>query len=555
MSKSEKSASKLRPILIILITALILAAIIGGVYYYIHSLFYDVINIEAGMAISPNDFLTSSDGEASFTIESDSFNNTEPGSYTLYVRNGFLTHKCTLNITDTIAPEVEAEDLEISYGQTITADDFIKSITDVTPTTASFSSDCKIDYETAQPQSVTIDVIDSSGNCTSVTASLTVKQIIDYVEIEVGSDLPDASVFTINNTAASYVEPEAEDSTSDFISPDDIDMTTVAIYPLKVLISGTEYDVRLATVDTVAPIITVADVSSFTGFETKADKFIKSSEDVTSLTYSYKEKPDFNEVGSQEVTIVATDEGGNSAEATATLTLAVDDESPVFTSAKDFTSYTGNSISYKNKVSVSDNCSDGLTINVDSSAVNINAEGTYPVVYTATDASGNSTSVTINVTIKNQTFTDADALALCSGIISSITNSSMDNRAKCAAIYKYIQNHISYSGSSDKTSYAKACIVGFQTGKGDCFTYAAAAKYMLTAAGITNMDIAKIPSTTHHYWNLVDIGDGHGWYHFDTCPRTDHPYIFLWDEATLMEYSNNHHLSHNYDHSAYPTVL
>ena len=66
------------------------------------------------------------------------------------------------------------------------------------------------------------------------------------------------------------------------------------------------------------------------------------------------------------------------------------------------------------------------------------------------------------------------------------------------------------------------------------------------------MDIEKIPAKTRHYWNLVDIGEG--WYHFDTTPRKDRPTIFMWDEARMMDYSQNHNLSHNYDHSLYPVV-
>ena len=82
--------------------------------------------------------------------------------------------------------------------------------------------------------------------------------------------------------------------------------------------------------------------------------------------------------------------------------------------------------------------------------------------------------------------------------------------------------------------------------------YACVSKVLLDRAGIKNMDIEKIPAKSRHYWNLVDIGEG--WYHFDTTPRVDHPTIFYWDDATLMEYSENHKLSHNYDHDLYPKV-
>ena len=82
--------------------------------------------------------------------------------------------------------------------------------------------------------------------------------------------------------------------------------------------------------------------------------------------------------------------------------------------------------------------------------------------------------------------------------------------------------------------------------------YACTSKVLLTRAGIANIDIVKIPTRTSHYWNLVNVGDG--WYHFDTTPRKDHPVIFMWTEAQMMEYSGRHYNSHNYDHSLYPVV-
>ena len=82
------------------------------------------------------------------------------------------------------------------------------------------------------------------------------------------------------------------------------------------------------------------------------------------------------------------------------------------------------------------------------------------------------------------------------------------------------------------------------------------AKAMLTRAGITNMDIERIPAgNSLHYWNLVDIGDGHGWYHFDTTPRVDgNPTILLWTDAQMMEYSQAHGNCFNYDRAVYPAI-
>ena len=96
----------------------------------------------------------------------------------------------------------------------------------------------------------------------------------------------------------------------------------------------------------------------------------------------------------------------------------------------------------------------------------------------------------------------------------------------------------------------------FVNRRGDCYNYACMAKAMLTRAGITNMDIERIPAgNSLHYWNLVDIGDGHGWYHFDTTPRVDgNPTILLWTDAQMMEYSQAHGNCFNYDRAVYPAI-
>ena len=60
---------------------------------------------------------------------------------------------------------------------------------------------------------------------------------------------------------------------------------------------------------------------------------------------------------------------------------------------------------------------------------------------------------------------------------------------------------------------------GFTTGRGDCFTYYACSRALLTALGIDNLEVQRYGSSmaTQHFWNLVNYGEG--WYHFDTCPH------------------------------------
>ena len=141
---------------------------------------------------------------------------------------------------------------------------------------------------------------------------------------------------------------------------------------------------------------------------------------------------------------------------------------------------------------------------------------------------------------------------MADNVLAQIITPEMTQLEIVQAIYNYNTRHIGYINHSDKGDWIQAAWEGLAKGKGDCYVYACTAKLLLTRAGITNMDIAKIPARTSHYWNLVDIGDG--WYHFDTTPRKDHPTIFMWTDEQMMAYSNRHGKSHNYDPELYPEI-
>ena len=90
-------------------------------------------------------------------------------------------------------------------------------------------------------------------------------------------------------------------------------------------------------------------------------------------------------------------------------------------------------------------------------------------------------------------------------------------------------------------------------GQGDCFSFYSIAKAMLTRTGIKNMDISvNNPSSgILHYWNLVDIEDGHGWYHFDTTRWDSEIHVFLWEDSQLAVYNDGRW---DYNPDNYPPI-
>ena len=79
---------------------------------------------------------------------------------------------------------------------------------------------------------------------------------------------------------------------------------------------------------------------------------------------------------------------------------------------------------------------------------------------------------------------------------------------------------------------------GLTTGKGDCFTYYAVSRALLTVLEIDNLPVERVGGEARHYWNLVDCGDG--WYHFDACPRSSRlPYFlsFMFTDQQAADYT------------------
>lgn len=500
---------------------------------------YSECYVEAGVEVTVQDFLSRPDEHAYFAEGSDTIDCAVPGEYHLRIKTGAFAHNSTLHITDTIAPAGEAVKVNLEIGKECEADAFVEQITDATAVTVSYVRNP--DFSKSGTQEVHVFLTDAGGNQTELASELFISQVVEELTVEAGSAAPTLKDFVIEGENASFIT-----KISDF------DYTLPAEREVRLRVDGTEYTVTMHITDTVPPRLQVKDIRSFTKVSRKPEDFVQSVDDVTEVSLSFREEPDITQPGEQTVAVVAVDKGGNETVKEAKLILEADTESPVISGVQDLTVLAGSAIAYKKNVTVTDNCQEGLTLTVDNSAVNLSAEGEYPVVYIARDASGNETTETATVIVKPQVYDVQEVYALADGVLSRILTPEMTPLDKVQAIYQYNKTHIAYINHSEKGNWVRAAYEGLAEGKGDCYVYACTAKALLDRAGIHNMDIVKIPSRTSHYWNLVDLGEG--WYHFDTTPRKDHPTIFMWTEAQLMEYSGRHYGSHNYDHSLYPVV-
>lgn len=145
---------------------------------------------------------------------------------------------------------------------------------------------------------------------------------------------------------------------------------------------------------------------------------------------------------------------------------------------------------------------------------------------------------------------------IADGILAQITNGSMTQRQKAEAIYDWIRANTTYVNTSEKGDWVKSAYEGFRRKRGDCYVYYSMSLALLNRAGIPSIEVIR--SDGHHWWNLINCGDG--WYHFDTTPRPSHTKFFMWTDAQLEAYSQEHRASHypngthSFDHNLYPAT-
>lgn len=236
----------------------------------------------------------------------------------------------------------------------------------------------------------------------------------------------------------------------------------------------------------------------------------------------FAEQYTFSHRGDYTLTLILERKNGDESEHVVRFSLIDDSTPPVIYGTHDFSVVLGGGVSYRTGVNVQDNCDSGVTLDVDASAVNTAVVGQYPVTYTATDAVGNRSTVTVSVWVWRETVTEAMLYAEVDRLIASHVTAGADRVTQAREVYDYVHDSISYTADSDKGDWVRAAYEGIQTGEGDCFTYFALSKAFFNRLGIETMDIQRMEgiSIQRHYWNYVNVGtvQAPSWYHFDACP-------------------------------------
>lgn len=266
-------------------------------------------------------------------------------------------------------------------------------------------------------------------------------------------------------------------------------------------------------------------------------------------------------IGTYDIVYSVTDEAGHTTTVNSTVTVTDDNTAPTILGVHNISLYLGTAVSYRSGIEVRDDKDSAPELEVDSSQVDLSTPGTYPLVYTARDMTGNETRMEVTVTVveKPETYVDEETInAKADELLKKIVTDDMTAEAKVKAIYAYVRSHYTYSGHSDKTDWLQGAYVMMTSGEGDCFNYFAITKLLLERCAIPNIDVRKVPNSetdSEHYWSLVSVDGGSTYYHLDTTPRVgDGDDFCLVTDAFLDAYSMANGNCHNRDKSLYPAT-
>ena len=380
----------------------------------------------ASIEISQTDFDCSDLGENTVTL-------------TITANNGQVTTKTTsVTIVDNIAPTVVTKNITVALdangNASITAAQVDNGSSDNCNLTLSIDK-TSFDCSKIGAQTVTLTGTDASGNTASATAIVT---IVDNTAPTVIAQNISVSLNASGNAiiTAAQIDNGSSDNcgiASITVSKTSFDCSNIGINTVTLTVTDNNGNTstKTATVtiaDNIAPTVLAKNITVALDANGNANitaaQVDNGSYDNCNLILSIdKTSFDCAKVGAQTVTLTGTDASGNTASATATVTV-VDNTTPVFTgvlSDKVFQAENGNCefAAYWDIPVATDNCL--ISVTSSHNPGDIFPIGTTTVIYTATDAAGNEATTQFDVTVL------ASPLNVVTQASSYTTNSGMYN--------------------------------------------------------------------------------------------------------------------------------
>lgn len=125
------------------------------------------------------------------------------------------------------------------------------------------------------------------------------------VTVEAGRALIEASDFLVDKSHSAEFGDGAL-----------FDLSAVGEYKIPLVVDGKNCTTKLIVIDTKAPEGIVRDMSVWQGSKLDAESCVSDIKDATEVSVKFKKKPDTDEIGKREVTVILEDGGGNTTEYT-----------------------------------------------------------------------------------------------------------------------------------------------------------------------------------------------------------------------------------------------
>ena len=493
--------SKVGIICSICIVVLLLSAGFCGYHYYRYyqlPKFQDV-TIELGSGLPDiSAFLTphAKPNKVAMVTPAEQIDLNAVGQQTLIFTHGKKSESVTLNIVDTTPPTAIFHDVTADIDTPLTPEDFVSDIFDLSQTVVNFTAPL-VHPKSYGDASVELVVTDAYGNQTIGQCFVYYVWMQKTFAMELGDTIEKSDLL---------LNPEKDDALLDQAVLDEINASPAGIYTVTSTDGNQNSQCVITITDTIAPVLEVRNVSIDSGESVSKDSFIISITDASSqVITSISPTPNNKSLGKQTLTITAADASGNISEAKVTLTVNYDTKPPYFSGLSNMTVEKNSTPDYEVGVSARDSKDGTVSFTYDSSKVDTSTVGTYYIIYTAKDSSGNTGTARRKIIVSHDS---ADTIALVSSIASGLGNS-------VETIRNYVRNNISYSyswGGGDPVWY------GFTNRNGNCYVHAMCLQALLREKGYaTQLIWVKDKS---HYWNLVYINGS--WKHVDSTPSRLH---------------------------------
>ena len=366
---------------------------------------------------------------ASYSIDITSFTCDDLGDNTVTLTvtdnsDNSASNTATVTVVDSINPVVLTQDITVQLDATgnasITASQIENGSTDNCSILSSNLDNTSFTCDDLGVNTVTLSVTDGSNNTGTATAIITVEDVTSPIaitqDITVSLDANGNATLT-----ASMVDNNSTDNCS--IASSSVDITTFDCndlgehtVALTVTDQSNNSDTETATVtvvDTVNPIVSTQNLTiqldANGNASITAAQIENGSTDNCSIASSSLDITNFtcDDIGTNTVTLSVTDQSNNTGTATAIVT--VEDTIDPEAIGQDITRDLEGGVSVTILASdldngSSDNCNYSLSIDIDT----FTEVGEYDVVLTITDSSGQTSSVTVIVTIINPTLGVSD---------------------------------------------------------------------------------------------------------------------------------------------------